>query len=294
MTRSTDIAPPAGAPMEGRTAEELFAEVASEVGLPPHLTAEETAAAVVCVLHQRLTGGESRRLTEALPRVVRQRLQRCPRHRVARPQTFDRAGLLARLALHLEVAEPVAEDLARAVFAVIGRWLPVAVVEQVASQLPADLRELWPVAGPPTSANLPEPMASAIFGEVCRNAPLADDADERAAVAAVLCTLCQRLSGGEAREVVRELPPAIGALVQRCALHREEPAEEFDREEFDRRLALHLGVPVPQAERIARVVFTAVERFISPEEVRNVASQLPPDLRSVWTGGAAAAGVPAP
>jgi uncharacterized protein (DUF2267 family) len=294
MTEPSDSPPPAGAPVERRTAEELFAEVESEVGLPAHLTGEETAAAVTCVLQQRLTGGEARHLNQALPRPVRQRLQGCLRHQLERPETFDRAGFLARLALHLGVAEPVAEDLARAVCAVLGRWLPVTVVEHVASQLPADLRDLWTVAERPIGENPPEPIASAVFEEVRRNAALADDADERAAVVGVLCTLCQRLSRGEARDVIRELPPAIGSLVERCALHRDEPGEVFDREEFVHRVALHLGVPVPQAEQIARVVFTAVERFISPREVRDVASQLPHDLQSLWTGAAAAAGVPAP
>ena len=49
--------------------------------------------------------------------------------------------------------------------------------------------------------------------------------------------LAQRLSGGEARDLVESLPEGLRARVDVCAGHRDERGEVFDRAEFLRRVA---------------------------------------------------------
>jgi uncharacterized protein (DUF2267 family) len=103
------------------------------------------------------------------------------------------------------------------------------------------------------------------------------------AASAVLCVLAQRLSGGEARDLVTALLEGLRARVNVCASHRGERGEVFDRDEFLRRVAAHLKVTVLQAEEIARAVFAAVRRRLPAKEVHDVASQLPRELEELWT-----------
>lgn len=108
------------------------------------------------------------------------------------------------------------------------------------------------------------------------------------ALSAVLCVLVQRLSGGEARDLVEALPAGLRPLVEPCARHRGEEGERFDRAEFLRRVAAHLHVTVAQAEAIARGVFAAVQRTLPAKKVHDVASQLPRDLEELWASASPA------
>jgi uncharacterized protein (DUF2267 family) len=102
------------------------------------------------------------------------------------------------------------------------------------------------------------------------------------AAAAVLCVLAQRLSRGEARDVVVALPEGLRLRVQVCARHRGERGEAFDYDEFLRRVMAHLDVSRPEAEDIVRAVFAAVRRMLPLKEQQDVASQLPWDLEQLW------------
>ena len=102
------------------------------------------------------------------------------------------------------------------------------------------------------------------------------------AAAAVLCFLAQRLSGGEARDLVVTLPEGIRARVQAYARHRGERGEAFDYDQFLRRVAAHLDVSAPKAEEITRAVFTAVRQTLPVKEQQDVAGQLPWDLEQLW------------
>jgi uncharacterized protein (DUF2267 family) len=70
----------------------------------------------------------------------------CARHRGERGEVFDRAEFLRRVAAHLNVSVPQAEEISRAVFAAVRRRLPSKEVGDVASQLPRELKELWMLA----------------------------------------------------------------------------------------------------------------------------------------------------
>jgi uncharacterized protein (DUF2267 family) len=109
--------------------------------------------------------------------------------------------------------------------------------------------------------------------------------DGAAAFTAVMCILAQRLSGGEARHISLALPSTLRSLVTPCALHRDEPAEPFGSVEFFRRVAAHLGTSELAAEAIAHAVFASVKRILPLQEIEDIASQLPLDLRALWVRG---------
>jgi uncharacterized protein (DUF2267 family) len=110
------------------------------------------------------------------------------------------------------------------------------------------------------------------------------------AVSAVLCVLAQRLTGGEAEDVVASLPKGLRPLVEGCVRYPLDRAEAFDRAEFLRRVAARLHVTVPEAEAVTRAVFAAVRPRLPPVEVDDVASQLPRDLKDLWRGTPSAPG----
>lgn len=102
------------------------------------------------------------------------------------------------------------------------------------------------------------------------------------AAAATLCVLSLRVSADEARELMKFLPADVSRLVRPCARHRGAPPEIFDRDEFLRRVGDHLVVSQQESERITRAVFEAVRLWLPARDVREVAVQLPEDLRDLW------------
>jgi uncharacterized protein (DUF2267 family) len=125
--------------------------------------------------------------------------------------------------------------------------------------------------------------ADDFFTKIEQSCALPPDGSAADATSAVLCVLSQRISRGQAAELAEAIPPPVGALMGPCALHRAERPDVFDRREFLRRVAAHLGVTPEQAEEIARAVFAAVQEIPSARrEVDDVESQLPIDLKLLW------------
>ena len=102
------------------------------------------------------------------------------------------------------------------------------------------------------------------------------------AAAATLCVLSLRVSADEASELMKFLPADVSGLVRPCARHRGAPTEVFDRGEFLRRVGDHLIVSDQESERMTRAVFEAVRTWLPGRDVREVAIQLPEDLRDLW------------
>lgn len=121
----------------------MEAEIEERGVLPPGVHGTDAASAVLCVLAQRLTGGEAQDLVAALPKGLRAYVDSCVRYPLDQAEVFDRAEFLRRVAAHLHVTEPQAEAIARAVFPAVRRRLPSVEVYDVASQLPRDLKDLW-------------------------------------------------------------------------------------------------------------------------------------------------------
>jgi uncharacterized protein (DUF2267 family) len=110
---------------------------------------------------------------------------------------------------------------------------------------------------------------------------VADDA-----IAAVMCTLMDRLTAGEAHHVIDALPVSMRPLFAACVRHRiGQPTLKLDHVEFLRRVAEHLGVTPAHAELVCEVVFEAVRSELSDKLVDDVAHQLPRGLQELWLAG---------
>jgi uncharacterized protein (DUF2267 family) len=112
----------------------------------------------------------------------------------------------------------------------------------------------------------------AFLAAVERDAGTSRELAERA-VRATLQTLAERLSGGEAEDVAEQLPQELRPFVRDG-----NKAEPFDLAEFVRRVAEREGVPPETAKVHARAVFAALGMALTPEELHDLASQLPKDF----------------
>jgi uncharacterized protein (DUF2267 family) len=104
--------------------------------------------------------------------------------------------------------------------------------------------------------------------------------DAERATRATLTTLAERLSAGEARDVAEQLPSEL-----RPWLTSEGGPEPFHVDEFLRRVAEREQVDPATAERHARAVMAALGHAVSPDEIHDMASELPPELRRALERG---------
>jgi osmotically-inducible protein OsmY len=121
-----------------------------------------------------------------------------------------------------------------------------------------------------------------VLDHIERSGALPEGVSASEAAAATLCALSLRVSTDEARELMRFLPADVSRLVRPCARHRGASVEVFDRDEFLRRVGEHLVVSHQESERITRAVFEAVRMWLPVRDMREVALQLPEDLRDLW------------
>jgi uncharacterized protein (DUF2267 family) len=107
-----------------------------------------------------------------------------------------------------------------------------------------------------------------------READVPHDQAERA-VSATLETLGERISGGEAHDLAEQLPPELQRLVDR---HDDDGARPLSAEEFFQRVQVREKVPIMEAQDHVRAVFVALRQTVDPEEIADLASELPREL----------------
>jgi uncharacterized protein (DUF2267 family) len=96
-------------------------------------------------------------------------------------------------------------------------------------------------------------------------------------VRAALTPLLERLSGGQADDLARELRAPEGVVPGTGTL-RNRPADAFDSAGFLHRVAEREGSDEPTARRHAVVVLQALQLVAPPRETRDAADQLPGDF----------------
>lgn len=123
----------------------FFRDIEASGALPEGVSAPDAASAVLCTLTMRVSGGEAREFVETTPPALKSLLEPCVKHRDERPRKFDRDQFLLFVADHLGLGSDTqkAEKIARAVFSAVRVDLPTREIDDVASQLPRDLRDLW-------------------------------------------------------------------------------------------------------------------------------------------------------
>jgi uncharacterized protein (DUF2267 family) len=108
---------------------------------------------------------------------------------------------------------------------------------------------------------------------VAHEAVLDDTETAERAARATLETLAERLSPGEARDLLTELPAELKPWI-----HPRGDRQIFDADEFLRRVGERLGADLTTAERLSRAVFYALGRAVSSKEIADLTADLPGDF----------------
>src|SRR5689334_666952 len=96
--------------------------------------------------------------------------------------------------------------------------------------------------------------------------PVTDAEMAETLVRATLQVLAQRISGGEARDIGRQLPPPLDEWLQ----PEHENAEAFDLEVFVQRVADRAFVDFDAARAGARAVFRTLREAVTGDEFEDV------------------------
>ena len=111
-------------------------------GMSPAV-AEKAAVSVLCAIEQRIYHDEAEDLEAQLPRKLTALLHRCERHEEELPDKFGREHLLNRVGEDLSLNPDAVEPVVRAVLDAIRHQISEGEAEDVMSQLPQDIRDLW-------------------------------------------------------------------------------------------------------------------------------------------------------
>jgi uncharacterized protein (DUF2267 family) len=112
---------------------------------------------------------------------------------------------------------------------------------------------------------------------------LGTDSDRQSAervAQAVLTTLLERISGGQADDLVQQLKPPDGFVPGRLTL-RNRPADRFDTDEFLRRVAEREHVDNDVARAHTTTVLHALELVVPRKEFADTLDQLPADFAAL-------------
>ena len=101
--------------------------------------------------------------------------------------------------------------------------------------------------------------------------PLTDAEMAETLIRATLQVLAQRISGGEARDIARQLAPPLDEWLQ----PESEKAEPFDLEVFVQRVAHRALVDFDAARAGVRAVFRTLREAVTGAEFQDVLAQLP-------------------
>ncbi|WP_437300400.1 DUF2267 domain-containing protein [Sorangium sp. So ce426] len=147
-----------------------------------------------------------------------------------------------------------------------------------------------PTAAPPIDAKGNAPLDSAeqrLLREIVDVTELAPEIDVSDALQAVFEPLLARLSRGQARALLATFPESVRRRFEPAMSSRGEEGEAFGADELFRRIGDRLRVTPDEARQVAGGVIAAVHRTLSNEEVAQVESQLPHDLKNIWRAGPA-------
>ena len=103
----------------------------------------KAAASVLCALEQRLSSDEVKDLESQLPANLRDLLVRCERHEGNPSREFALGDLYDMVCEDLGMRQEDVPPVVRAVFRALKDQISEGESEDVAAQLPADIKEVW-------------------------------------------------------------------------------------------------------------------------------------------------------
>lgn len=164
-----------------------------------------------------------------------------------------------------------------------------APIDQLAAVVEAQIGE----GGPAASARAPgmerrsaraEATYSRLINQVRSDAALETAEEAATALEVVVNSLVRRLTPGEAKDLISQLPslmqPALHALPPG-------PDRQIIREIIEAELVQRLNVDPTRARKILTVVGATVAQSVSAGQMKDTHSQLPEELREVFSDSAA-------
>jgi uncharacterized protein (DUF2267 family) len=249
---------------------DLLTSVARAAGIDRD-RAERATRAVLHTLAERLSVGEARDLAERLPAPLSGWL-----YTTTGPEPFRYDEFLRRVAEREGTDVGTAARDARAVFWALGETVGRDEIEDLAAELPHDFAEVVAEARGRHGSAVD---ADAFIAEVAARAQVSPEVARRVADA-VLETLAERISGGEADDLEAVLPTALRAPLERGKARSRE-ARRLSLDEFLERVGRRLGVPPLLARRHVEAVFGALRESLPDEEWLDVLAELPRDYAAV-------------
>lgn len=119
-------------------------------------------------------------------------------------------------------------------------------------------------------------------GLVHNRARMGSNGEAVAAIRSTLTTLAERIGADEAHDLASQLPREIGYYLRNNFHLR---GERFSFREFCERVAARECCDMAQAVYDARCVIEVMEEAVSPGEIRDIRSQLPPDFQPLFEAG---------
>jgi uncharacterized protein (DUF2267 family) len=264
---------------------EFIGRVSEKAGLDSE-RAEIAIQVVLTALGESLSDTEIKHLSSQLARELKPMLQNVPGH--GRPYT---AGEFLELVAQRErVSESEARVHTQAVLSTLKEAVDRGELAEVFAELWRDPEydALWaePEVEPSPSAAVDAGEARVSYEEFLSRVQLRAGLDRKAAemvTQAVLSTLADRITRGEADDLAAELAPELRPWL----LLTGPAAERFSAREFIRRVARKIpDLGEDQVERAVTAVLATLREAVSPKEVRDMFSQLPDDILDLFSVGA--------
>ncbi|WP_214365890.1 DUF2267 domain-containing protein [Pseudonocardia sp. H11422] len=221
--------------------------------------AEVLARAALQTLAERITGGEAEDLAEQLPAELREPLQR-PRNAPA--EAFGLDEFVRRAGERAGIDEELARRATRSLLLTLRDALTPQEFDDVVSQLPEEYRELLRIDH------------DEFLRRVSARAKVPADRAE-VFTRAVLQTLAERLSGGEAQDLAEQLPEELREPLQRP---RDAHARPIGLGEILRRVGERAGIDEEAARRATRAVLLTVRDAVPRKAFEHVLAQLPSEI----------------
>ena len=149
----------------------------------------------------------------------------------------------------------------------------------MADEITTETPELEP---PFRTRQEPAESFQAFVDELRWTKPLREDIEPAHAASVVLCQLERRLTGDRREELLTHLPQKLQRLLESCQRIEGAPSEHKGASSFFVDVQDLLQVEPSTAEQIVGAVFTALRDRLPDDDVRWVASQLPPGLDDYW------------
>jgi uncharacterized protein (DUF2267 family) len=260
------LSAPASRPID----HEGFIGIVEEAAGLDRAAAECATRAVLQTLAERLSAGEARDLAERLPPELTPWLGT-----QSGAEPFDADEFVRRIAGREHVEDEVAARHGRAVLLALSRSVGGEEFDDMVAELPRSFAPLLP------RGERVEVMPAEEFRRRTGERAGIDDEAAQRAIGAVLETLAERISSGEVRDLVEQLPPELHEPLRRGDSLSHGAARKMSLKEFVRAVAEREGVSPGEAREHARAVLATLREAVTPKEWLDMTAQLPEEYAEV-------------